>query len=141
MKTTVTFKATIEEHLRFVAFQDPLFAETLKKSNKNIDDCCNYILNTVKDSGINGFEDGEIYQMAIHYYDEDDIKVGAKSANAKVIVNHTVHLTQEEINEARKEARDKVISEEMAKMRKKPQKTVVTTTEKADDKSAPGTLF
>jgi hypothetical protein len=64
MKSTDHFKRTIEQHLNQVAIQDSLFAQTLKKENKNIDDCITYIFNQVKNSGCNGFEDDEIFGMA-----------------------------------------------------------------------------
>lgn len=88
MKGTEQFKIVIQNHLNSLSEKDQLFAKTLKKENKNIDDCINYILNQVQKSGCNGFADEEIYQMAVHYYDEDDIIVG-KPINAKVVVNHT----------------------------------------------------
>lgn len=88
MKGTEQFKTVIQNHLNELAANDPLFAQTLSKENKNIDECINYILGEVRNSGCNGFADEEIFNMAIHYYDEDDIKVGKVSVN-KVIVNHT----------------------------------------------------
>lgn len=51
MKATDNFKKAIENHLNQLAEKDSLFAETLKKENKNIDDCCTYILNQVQESG------------------------------------------------------------------------------------------
>jgi hypothetical protein len=39
MKSTETFKKTIQNHLEFKAQTDVLFAETYKKEGKNIDDC------------------------------------------------------------------------------------------------------
>lgn len=88
-KGTDLFKATIEVYLNGRAEQDPLFAETMKKEKKNIDDCITYILNQVKASGCAGFDDSEVYNMAVHYYDEDDINVG-KPVQGNVIVNHSV---------------------------------------------------
>lgn len=88
MKGTEQFKTVIQNHLNELAANDPLFAQTLNKENKNIDECINYILGEVMKSGCNGFADEEIFNMAIHYYDEDDIKVGKVSAQ-KVVVNHT----------------------------------------------------
>lgn len=88
MEATDKFKEIIYAHLQGVAKKDSLFAETLKKTNKNIKDCITYILNTVKSSGKNGFADEEVFGMAIHYYDEDDIKPGA-SVKGKIVVNHT----------------------------------------------------
>lgn len=87
MQVTDAFTAIITAHLDDVAKTDLLFAETLKKPKKNIKDCITYIMNTVKSSGKNGFADGEIFGMAIHYYDEDNISVG-KPVNGKVVVNH-----------------------------------------------------
>jgi len=111
MKSTDAFKKTIETHLSQLAEQDTLFAETLKKPNKNIDDCINYILNTVQASGCNGFADEEIFQMAVHFYDEDDLKAG-KPISCNVVVNHAVVLTEEEKAEAKKVAFDLVVNGE-----------------------------
>lgn len=101
MKSTVHFKKTIQEYLGQRAMEDELFAASYNKAGKNIDDCITYILNTVKQSNCNGFADEEIYSMAIHYYDEDNIDIG-KPSDCHVIVNHIVELTEEEKAEARK---------------------------------------
>ena len=82
------FKNTIKSYLENQAKNDPLFAQVFEKENKNIDECITYILNRVKESGCNGFADDEIFGMALHYYQEDDIKVG-NPINAKVVVNHS----------------------------------------------------
>lgn len=89
MSVSPAFKTQIENHLNELATKDELFAVTLKKENKNIDDCITYILNQVQQSGKMGFADEEIYGMAVHYYDEDDIQVG-KKVSAKVVVNHSI---------------------------------------------------
>lgn len=115
MKSTERFKETIQGYLDKLAHQDPLFAETLKKKNKNIDDCITYILNQVQASGCAGFENSEIYNMAVHYYDEDDVKVGSP-VNTNVIVNHHVELTVEEKAEAKQKAMDSLIEEEKKKI-------------------------
>lgn len=119
MKTTDSFKQTIQQYLEYRGFSDPLFAETLKKPNKNIDDCVTYVLNQVKDSDCNGFDDAEIFGMAVHYYDEDDIKPGDKFSG-QVVVNHKVKLTAEEIEEQRQNAKDAVFKEQRDLMLKKP---------------------
>ena len=61
-------KATIQNYLEQRAQEDELFAPVFANPKKNIDECVNYILNTVQKSGINGFTDDEIYSMALHYY-------------------------------------------------------------------------
>ena len=68
MKGTEHFTRTIAEYLNQRAASDPLFAPNLMKPNKNIEDCVTYILNEVKKSGCNGFDDDEIYSMAVHFY-------------------------------------------------------------------------
>ena len=103
MKGSEQFKKTILKYLNEKSETDSLFFEMFNKPGKNIDDCVTYILNTVEKSGCSGFEDDEIYSMAIHYYNEDEIEVGAKK-DMNVVVNHTVILTEEEQNEARQNA-------------------------------------
>ena len=103
MKSTEHFKKTLLAYLDKRALEDELFAVTYQKPGKNIEDCITYILNEVKKSGCNGFADEEIYSMAVHYYDEDNIKAGQRP-DCQVIVNHTVELTEEEKAEARQKA-------------------------------------
>ena len=118
MKGTEHFTRTIAEYLNQRAATDPLFAPNLAKPNKNIEECVTYILNEVQKSGCNGFDDDEIYSMAVHYYDEDNIEVG-KLINCQVAVNHVVELTEEEKAEARQEAIKQYQREELAKIQKR----------------------
>ena len=115
MKGTEHFTRTIAEYLNQRAMADPLFAPNLLKPNKNIEECITYILNEVQKSGCNGFDDDEIFSMAVHYYDEDNIEVG-KAVSCQVAVNHIVELTEEEKAEARQEAIKQYQSEELAKL-------------------------
>ena len=103
MSGTEQFTRTIAEYLNLRAATDPLFAPNLTKPHKNIEDCITYILKQVQQSACNGFEDDEIYSMAVHYYDEGDLEVGSRVA-CHVVVNHTIVLTEEEKAEARKQA-------------------------------------
>jgi hypothetical protein len=122
MKGTEQFKDIISKHLEGVAAKDAVFAEKMSNPKKNIDDCIKYILNTVQKSGSNGFADDEIFGMAIHYYDEEDVRVGGV-ANCKVVVNHTAELTDEDIAKAKQEAIDKLVAEEAEHMKKKKKKS------------------
>ncbi len=110
MKATNHFKNTIKTYLDNRAETDVLFSLQYSKPEKNLEDCITYILNTVHQSGCNGFADDEIFGMAVHYYDEDNIEVG-KSMNAHVAVNHVVELTAEEKEQARKDAIQKAQEE------------------------------
>ena len=124
MNGTEQFTRTISEYLNLRAATDPLFAPNLAKPHKNIEDCITYILKQVQQSACNGFEDDEIYSMAVHYYDEDEIEVG-KEITCRVAVNHLVELTEEEKAEARQEAIKQYQREELAKIQSRnarPQK-------------------
>lgn len=115
MKGTEQFTRTIAEYLNQRALTDPLFAPNLQKPHKNIEDCITYILNQVKLSGCCGFEDDEIYSMAVHYYDEDELDVGSR-VSCNVVVNHTIVLTEEEKAEAREKALKQYQAEELRKL-------------------------
>lgn len=118
MKTTTHFKDTVKSYLDERAKTDELFAPKYANEKKNIDDCITYILNTVQKSGCNGFTDNEIYGMAVHYYDEESIDIG-KEIQARVIVNHTIELTDEEKKEVKQRAIEKLIDEEAELMKRK----------------------
>lgn len=118
MKSTEHFKRTIQAYLQQRASEDRLFAESYRKEGKNIDDCITYILNEVQRSGCNGFTDGEIYSMAVHYYDEDDIEVG-NPVSCQVSVNHIVELTEEEKAEARQRAVEQYQQAELHRMQER----------------------
>ncbi len=121
MKSTENFKKTIQSHLEKVAKEDPDFSKKMENPDKKIEDCITYILNQVKNSGCNGFEDAEIFGMALHYYDEEKVKIG-KPINMNVVVNHQIELTDDDIKKAKQEALDKVINEERERLRNKPKK-------------------
>ena len=116
-KGTQAFNDTIKAYLEERAENDALFAVKFANPSKSVDDCVTYILNQVQKSGCNGFTDAEVYGMAIHYYEEKEIEVG-NPINCKVVVNHTVELTEEEKEEARQEAIAKLRDEQVAKMRR-----------------------
>ena len=105
----------IREYLEQRAGADALFAASCAKEHKNLDDCITFILNYVQQSGCNGFTDAEIYSLAVHYYDEDDIDVG-KPLDCRVVVNHTIVLTEEEQREAHEQALRKATEEAYAKI-------------------------
>ena len=115
MSGTEQFTRTIAEYLNLRAATDPLFAPNLAKPHKNIEDCVTYILKQVQQSACNGFEDDEIYSMAVHYYDEDDLDVGSPVA-CHVVVNHTIVLTEEEKAEARKQAIQQYQAQELRRL-------------------------
>lgn len=122
MKSTAYFTRTILTHLEQRASVDPLFAQSFANINKNIDDCCTYILNEVQKSGCNGFTDDEVYSMAVHYYDEENIEIG-KPIDVRITVNHVVELTEDEKQQARQDAIQKAQNDAYNKMMQPKKKT------------------
>lgn len=121
MKATEHFKQTIKAYLDERAKNDELFAVSYAKENKNLDDCVTFILNQVKRSKCMGLTDEEVYSLAVHFFDEDDIEIGNPIA-CNVIVNHTVELTEEEKAQARQEALKEYQAEQLRKMQKRANK-------------------
>lgn len=121
MKATEHFKQTIKAYLDERAKGDELFAVSYAKEGKNMEDCVTFILNQVKRSGCMGFSDEEVYSLAVHYFDEDDIEVG-KPVACDVIVNHAVELTEEEKAQARQEALKQYQAEQLRKMQQRTNK-------------------
>lgn len=95
MKVSKEFRTQIESYLTDRAANDALFAEKFNNPEKKIDDCITYILNEVRKTGCNAFADAEIYNMAVHYYDEEKIDIG-KPVNGPVVVNHVDEASEEE---------------------------------------------
>lgn len=124
MASTDLFKQTIQAYLENRAQTDELFAPVYAKPNKNINDCVKYIYSEVQASGRSGFNDDEIYSMAVHYYDEDDIKPG-KVSNVKVVVNHAVELTEDDKEGARLKAIEEYKQGVIRKMEQQHAKPVV----------------
>ena len=85
------FQETIKAHLDEVAKKDKQFAKSYVKENKSLAECEKYILQEVRNQAKGktavACSDDDIYNLAIHYYDEDDIKVSGSTP--KVEVKHT----------------------------------------------------
>ena len=82
------FETSIKNFLDDLAQSDELFAKTYQKPNKSIAECCKYIYQQVEKNRKGGArcvgcEDEEIYGLAIHYYDEDDIEVSGPTAKVE----------------------------------------------------------
>lgn len=85
----VSMEQAIKIYLDNRAKTDSIFAETYKKANKSIKECCKYIYSQAKKlaKGGNavGVDDATVYGWAVHYYDEDDIKVDKVQERVEVV--------------------------------------------------------
>lgn len=84
-----TFETTIQTYLENRAKTDSLFAETYRKANKSIEECIKYIYSQArklaKGGNAVGVDDATVYGWAVHYYDEDNIKVDKVKERVEVV--------------------------------------------------------
>lgn len=100
-------KEAIKAYLDERAASDQQFAANYAKKNKNLDECFQYILGEARKRG-NAvcMTDAEVFGLAVHYYDEDDVKID-RSARASVSTSRNVppaELTEEEKKAAKERA-------------------------------------
>lgn len=127
-----TFKEAIKNYLDERAKTDELFAKSYAKENKSLDECCAYIMGEARKRGnAVAMTDEEVFGMAVHYYDEDDIQVNKMPAGTRAAVSASqpVELTEEEKKAAREAAIKRLADEQYASLRKKPSRTKKETTE------------
>ena len=110
------FAETIKAYLDGYSKEDAIFAARYSNPEKNINECCNYIINQVKASGRNGFADEEIFAMARGYYTDDVDKKDLVNTKATVVVNHTIELTEAEKQKAREKAIKDFEAQEIKKL-------------------------
>lgn len=124
----------IKSYLDERAKTDELFAKSYAKPNKSLKECCNYIMGEAKKHG-NAvcISDDEVYGMAVHYYDEDNIKVNKLPANTRASVSapasKPVELTEEDKRKAREAAIQRLAEEQHALLKKKPSRAKKEVTE------------
>lgn len=132
MKASNAFKETIKAYLDKRASEDELFAVTYQKENKNLEECCNYVMKCAKEGNCVGYSDDEVFGWAVHYYDEDDIK-NIKPVSGKVVVNHSVELTEEDKKLAKEKAMELVIEESKVEAKKNLSETIELSEEDFQD--------
>lgn len=80
---TKSFNEVIADYLKQRAAEDTLFAPKFTNPKKNIDECCRYILGEARKRGKEVvMTDDEVFGLAIHYYEEENIKVNARIGNS-----------------------------------------------------------
>lgn len=120
------FEKAIKTFLDDKAEKDPAFAEKYNSEKKNIADCCKFIIAEVKKS-CKGKEaactDEYVYGLAMHYYDEENIKVPANAPSCSVVVPGDIKLSEADRTEAREEAlrrlKEQEVQEQIRKERQK----------------------
>lgn len=114
------FETTIQTYLENRAKTDSLFAETYKKANKSIKECCKYIYSQArklaKGSNSVGIDDATVYGWAVHYYDEDDIKVDKVQERVEVAAPTTIQNPISKEKPVQKKNERKITKQERQKI-------------------------
>ena len=99
----------IKDYLDERASKDELFAKSYAKTNKKIDECYDYIVSEArkqcKDSDSICIPDDVVFGWAVHYYDEDNIKVGRSTESKES--SESTELSEEDKKKVLEEARMK----------------------------------
>ena len=109
------FKDTIKAYLDKRAEEDSLFAVTYAKENKNINECCAYITSQAKKQKSGNcavISDDVVFGWAVHYYDEDDIKVEkSSSVRAEVKTSTLKEEVKKEAHKAKKPKKEENVNQ------------------------------
>lgn len=139
------FEATIQRYLEKFADNDELFGFKFEKGvadGKTITSCCNWIISQVRESGRMGFSDDEIFGIAVHYYDEEELKAdGEPVTGCKVVVNRTIELTEEQKAKLRQEALDEYKAKVIAEARERDAKRKAEKVKKAAEDAPAGEML
>lgn len=118
------FEIIIKSFLEEKAKSDPHFAERLRIKTKSVNECCRYIIAEVEKKAKAerrwaACTDDEVFGLAIHYWDEDDIKVGITGA-CRVVTPRKLTADEKKEAEALRKSRTAEAGKAKAKEKKKP---------------------
>ena len=101
------FKEVIKAYLDRRAQEDELFAKAYAKPMKDIDSCCKYIISMARGLGnAVAVPDEVVYGWAVHYYDEEGIKVDdAPECEVQPVVAQAAKIAAEATEKAEKKVK------------------------------------
>lgn len=85
METSNAFQKAIKNYLEERRKSDGNLAEAMLHENKNIQQCCQYILTKVKEKKVFAMTNEEVFEIAVKYYlTKEELKIS--NVNCKVVV-------------------------------------------------------
>ena len=113
-------KTAIKNYLDNRAKTDELFAAKYANPKKSIDECCKYITGEAYARAKDGtavISDEEVYGMAVHYYDEENIEI--RKAPSVKTSSAEPELTEEQQEKLRKQAEKEYKAKVMTELEQK----------------------
>lgn len=139
------FQEAIKAYLDKRAAEDLLFAQSYAKEGKSIEECCRYIIGEAskqREDQAAVMSDSEVYGLAVHYYDEDNIKINPVHIGARVEHNGaTYEPTEEDKENARKAALKRLEDEAYKKLHTPKKKKAKEATEQPANVGTQISLF
>lgn len=118
----------VQAYLDKRAAEDPQFAEKYANPKKSIAECVKYLYGEAYKRAAGGrccyISPDEIYGLAVHYYDEEDIKInslpaGTSATYASARKEKPVELTEEQKAQAEKAAIERYEAQQLAKIQER----------------------
>ena len=128
------FVERIQAFLDEQAATDKEFAAKLKKDKRTVQDCANWMIEKLaqdfRDTGKMGYDDSEIYGLALHFFDEPELKAKGNLNFQGLIMSNRPRtqeykpreLTDEEKAGLDAAAREQYKQEQVRKLREAEQK-------------------
>lgn len=134
-----TFKKALKQYLDDRAQNDALFAQAYAKEGKTIDECASFIIGEMNKKAQQGCyvaSDEEVFGLAVHYFDEDNLK-DIKPQSAQIVSNYKLTDADKiELEQQAKENARAAYLKELEQKEKKAKKAREQRIEKAKKKAA-----
>ena len=136
MDSVDIFKKALKQYLDDRAQSDALFAQSYAKEGKTIDECASFIIGEMNKKAQQGCyvaSDEEVFGLAVHYFDEDNLK-DIKPQSAQIVSNYV--LTDADKIELEQQAKENARAAYLKEAEQKEKKAREQRIEKAKKKAA-----
>ena len=96
------FEQIIKNYLDKMAAEDELFAKQYAKQHKTIKKCCSFIYGEMRkkaQNNVTAASDDEVYGLAVHYYEEDNLPIDKQTDKEVAKTNSTVKVEAAPVDE------------------------------------------
>lgn len=117
----------IKEYLDNRAKQDPQFAKSYAKDNKNLKECFSYIMGEARKRATGNsccMTSDEVFGLAVHYYDEDDIKISRRNGSTSVKVGNDGSESKADTSKKKEAVKKKETAGTKSVRKQEPQKEI-----------------
>ena len=129
-KKPETLKGWLQARLKKMAEEDKSFAEKMENPKKSLDECIKFIQGEVFREYVKENKGGErvscampsreeIFGLAVHYYDEQEVKIQQLPNGVAAKVQGGATLSEEELEKLKEKAKAKALEEVQAAEKKK----------------------